>query len=45
MLDIEVVPYCFRSREKYSTAAQVDMKTINLPGALVFMRDIKAANF
>jgi hypothetical protein len=31
--------------EKYSTAAQVDMKTMNLPGALVFIKVIKTANF
>ena len=37
--------HCLRRREKYSTAAHVDMKTMNLPGALVFIKDIRTANF
>jgi hypothetical protein len=37
--------YCLRISEKYSTAAQVDMNTMNLPGALVFINVIKTASF
>ena len=41
----EFSSHCLRISEKYSTAAQVDMNTMNLPGASVFINVIKTASF
>ena len=39
------IAYSFRTREKYSTAAQVDMNTINFPFSFFLTTVIRADNF